>query len=162
MKLTDQQLARFWDKTIQMPNGCIKWGGASNNRGIRGVGYGLFKIPKTRKNITAHRLAYILANGEIPEGQWVLHKCDNPKCVNADHLFLGTAADNVADMDSKGRRVNADNSGTKNGRATLDEQKIKMMRLMYPVFSLSRLSKVFDIGKTQAHRIVTNQQWTTS
>lgn len=51
----------------------------------------------------AHRLAWELANGPVPAGQFVLHRCDNPPCARPDHLFLGTAADNTADMRSKGR-----------------------------------------------------------
>lgn len=148
----------FWSK-VSKTDDCWNWTGATNGRGVRGVAYGLMKIPKTRKNITTHRMSYIIHNGPIASSQWVLHKCDNPLCVNPEHLFLGDAATNVADMDAKGRRVNTDNSGIKNGRAKLDEQKVKMMRLLYPKFSLSRLSEIFDIGKTQAQRIVTHQQW---
>jgi HNH endonuclease len=56
--------------------------------------------------ITAHRLAWEMANGPIPEGMLVLHKCDNPRCCNPDHLCLGTQLDNMADMSRKGRARN--------------------------------------------------------
>lgn len=52
---------------------------------------------------TAHRISWMLKHGEIPQGMEVLHRCDNPKCVNADHLFLGTPMDNTRDMMAKGR-----------------------------------------------------------
>jgi hypothetical protein len=55
-------------------------------------------------NWRAHRVAWTKANGEIPDGLWVLHKCDNPACINVDHLFLGTAKDNADDRWAKGRK----------------------------------------------------------
>jgi hypothetical protein len=143
----------FWSK-VNKTEGCWNWTGGQN-----GNGYGLFKISLTRKNMTAHRMSYTLANGKIPDGQWVLHKCDNRVCVNPDHLFLGDAAANVADMDAKGRRKNSPQKHEQNGCAVLDSDKVKVMRLLHGKFSLGALSKIFGVGKSQVHRIVTNQQW---
>ncbi len=77
----------------------------------------------------AHRAAWIEANGPIPEGMNVLHHCDNPPCVNVEHLFLGTAADNTQDMIAKGRRVAA--SGERHSRARLTDDDIREIRRRY-------------------------------
>ncbi len=81
-------------------NGCINWLGASNRYGRITVGS---RSNGTKRVILAHRLAYELFIGEIPDGLYVLHKCDNTLCVNPEHLWLGTQMENMHDMISKGR-----------------------------------------------------------
>lgn len=89
---------RFWEK-VSKTGECWEWIGRKNK-----AGYGIFTIGHLDK-ILAHRYSWTLKNNVIPKLH-VLHRCDNPCCVNPEHLFLGTQADNNADMRSKGRAVN--------------------------------------------------------
>ena len=101
-------VTRFWSYVNRTP-GCWEWTGALSkrkrgDRRQRGAGYGHFMV--TWKTITmAHRYSWELAHGPIPPGLFVCHRCDNPKCVRPDHLFLGTALDNTRDMIAKGRHA---------------------------------------------------------
>lgn len=91
------QLERIRSRILKLPNGCHEWGGSTDL--IGGYGYTSW----LGRRISCHRWAWEQAFGKIPDGLWVLHKCDNCKCMNPDHLFLGTAADNAKDRDTKGR-----------------------------------------------------------
>lgn len=89
-------LDRFWSK-VDRSGKCWEWKGSRI-----GYGYGSFKM-YSYGLMTAHRFIYMAFNGDIPEGQNVLHSCDNPSCVRPSHLFLGTQKNNVDDMIRKGR-----------------------------------------------------------
>ena len=79
-------------------NGCINWLASKTK-----TGYGIVTIDGDGTRTCAHRVAWVLKNGDLAPGELVLHKCDNRSCVNADHLFVGSAKENTADMVTKGR-----------------------------------------------------------
>lgn len=86
----------FHTKYKKMPSGCWEWQGGK----LTG-GYGEFKI--NFKNVTSHRFSYEIHKGKIPKGMCVCHSCDNPPCVNPEHLWLGTSKENTSDRHNKGR-----------------------------------------------------------
>lgn len=90
---------RFWQKVkIEKENECWLWLAAKTAKG-----YGYFWVDSERKSVNAHRVSWEIKNGPVPEGMLVCHNCDTPACVNPEHLFLGTAKDNMDDMVSKDR-----------------------------------------------------------
>lgn len=90
-------MKRFFDKVIKTDT-CWIFNGA-----LRSNGYGAFKVNK--KTVSAHRFSWELHFGKIPENLFVCHKCDNRRCVNPEHLFLGTQKDNMRDCVNKGRII---------------------------------------------------------
>ena len=97
---------RFWDK-VRITPGCWEWEGYKERAGYGRVGWG----SKKNNKMLTHRGSWILTHGDIPDGMCVMHKCDNPGCVNPGHLQLGTHQENMADRDRKGRGAMPDNSG---------------------------------------------------
>lgn len=93
----DESIKRFWAKVAKTDH-CWNWVGAKNRNG-----YGNFRSLHFLPTLLASRISWMIANGDIPIGLGVLHRCDNPACVRPDHLFLGTQKDNASDKMSKGR-----------------------------------------------------------
>lgn len=92
---------RFWSKVHKHANGCWLWTASATGTGFK---YGqVMWRERSSAPQKAHRVAWILTNGEIPDNLSVLHRCDVPLCVNPNHLFLGTQKDNLADARQKGR-----------------------------------------------------------
>lgn len=115
--------SRFWDR-VQVGPDCWLWIGTIK----RPSGYGAFHIGKL-KYVPAHRFAWKLTYGEVPEGLDVCHHCDNPPCVRPDHLFVGTAFDNMQDRHRKGRTRVA--HGERQHAAKLSAAAVRAIRARY-------------------------------
>jgi hypothetical protein len=111
--------ARLLAKQVHVDSGCWEWVGTLNDSG-----YGVMR--NHYKYVGAHRLSYQQFVGPIPDGMHVLHKCDNRKCINPEHLFVGTNAENVADKVAKGRQRR--HHGEKNPHARLTAQDVVAIR----------------------------------
>ena len=105
---------------VRGEGGCLLWAGHTvMSNGSEKHRYG--RLRYKGKKILAHRLAFEIENGKIPSGMCVCHKCDNPKCFNPDHLFLGTAKENTSDMIKKGRAFIALGSVHPNSKVTEED-----------------------------------------
>lgn len=91
-------LAEVWSRHVSVTDGCWQWTGY-----VRPAGYGQVGIPGVRRTIDAHRASWLIHVGPIPEGAYVLHDCDNKRCVRPDHLHLGGHKDNMREAAERGR-----------------------------------------------------------
>lgn len=136
-------------RTIPEPNsGCLLWTGGQSQRG-----YGAYLTKK--KWTLAHRASWEFHRGPIPAGLFVCHKCDVRLCVNPDHLFLGTGADNVADMDAKGRRANR--KGEASPVAKLTNRDVLAIRV--DTRSSRVIAAEYGVSKTAILDVKTRRNW---
>ena len=150
---------RFWF-SVQKSSACWLWEAAINP-----YGYGVFKVQN--KVVLAHRYSYELHLGKIPKGKLIMHSCDNPKCVNPEHLSVGTIDDNMADRQRKKRHA----SGERHGKAVLSKQDVDAIREMvtrFPVTSRRKmqsfgianfLARWFDVTHQHILSIVEHKTW---
>jgi len=147
-------IERFNKKYIIDPiTGCWNWIAYKNPKG-----YGQIAT-STSKAILAHRVSYELFKGSFPNNLCVLHVCDNPNCVNPDHLFLGTRKDNAEDMISKNRQPNL--KGEHSGHSKLTETDIMFIR-NYPRYKgyQKDLARKFNISHQHVSAIINRKTWT--
>lgn len=144
----------FWRK-VEKTDGCWIWRGATKSGRFP---YG--KVHRRKKEELAHRLSYEMEYGEFDKSLFVCHKCDNPRCVRPDHLFLGTNADNMADMKSKGRGRTVIRRGEDATSVKITEaQAREIVRLHSSGTHLGLLSQQFGLSKAEICRIGTGQRW---
>lgn len=175
---------RFWAKvdTSAGPDGCWNWLGAGG-AGLHGV------IWRGGSNVGAHRLSWELRNGvKVPDGLFVCHSCDNPSCVNPDHLWVGTQAQNMRDCQMKGRRARGDRHGSRlhpdrvargdrngarlhpermprgerNGSAKLSVNDVLSILQMHSAGGVTQkeIAKLHGVSPSLVHCIVSRKNWT--
>lgn len=135
---------------INSETGCWEWTASEN-----GSGYGEIRI-NYKKRYT-HRLSYELHIGPIPKGMHVCHKCDNPRCANPEHLFLGTAADNAADKAKKGRSHRLQGMASPNAKLT--DADVMSIRAAVGITNVD-LAKQYGIGRQYLSQLRAGLHWT--
>ena len=139
---------RFWSR-VDKTSDCWEWKGY-----IKNTGYGQFFFKG--KQTGSHRVCWELIFGVIPDGVYVLHHCDNRTCVRPDHLWLGTQADNLADMVEKGRSA----YGETNGNSKLVADEVITIRGLSAKGKTGRsLARLFGISESMISKIILQKHW---
>jgi len=145
--------SRFEEKVIKS-DGCWGWNGYLDKNGypLLKSGSGGKEFKETRGN----RISWLLYVGEIPEGKYLCHNCDNPLCTNPDHLFLASAKQNSEDMVKKGRG----NKGSKHGNSKLTEELVKEIRVKFrDGVMIKRIMEDYKISRQTSHDIKYGNTW---
>lgn len=148
---------RFWLKVdIRGPDECWEWQGAC----ARGYGRVIATAP-SRRLLYAHRVAWELAYGPIPEGMLVCHHCDNKGCCNPSHLFVGTQSDNMRDAFTKGRLHVPDSVGEKNTNSKLTNRQAVEIRKENATgrYTQVELGVIYGVSQQTISRIVNRKLW---
>lgn len=144
---------RFF-KYVKKTKGCWIWTGTKNR-----LGYGQMTTYNkgVRRGIASHRFSWEHHNSQIPKGSLVLHKCDNPPCVNPAHLFLGSHQDNVDDKRNKGRMP----IGEKCWNAILTEKKVRKIKLLYDgkYGCQVKLANLFGVSRGVIQGVIYGHNW---
>lgn len=148
--MTDLEI-RFWSKVDRESGAsCWQWLGCTIHHG-----YGHFKI--NGKAVSAHRVAYELCKGPIPVGLHVLHRCDNPGCVNPEHLFVGTHDDNMEDKAVKGRVYRP--RGEAHAMAKLTAAQVQEIRELRGFLLQREIAERFGVTRLHVCEIHNNKVW---
>lgn len=146
---------RFWSKVAitAHPDRCWEWQAGCNK-----YGYGKFK--RNTQPCRAHRVAWELINGDIPDGLHVLHTCDNRKCCNPKHLFLGTNQDNMDDKVAKGRQHKVP-TGERHPNHKISREQMHDIRKRYNAGGISHRGLALETGLSRAQigRILKGTSW---
>lgn len=150
------QAKAFWSKVaiLDDKSKCWEWQGAKTPKG-----YGNVRINK--KYLKAHRVAWELANFQIPSGYVVMHLCDNPACCNPNHLVLGTIMSNFCDMCIKGRDNFYKNKavGSRNHNAKLSPEIVRSIRKEYGRMNQYELADKYGVAQTAISSVLLRKTW---
>jgi hypothetical protein len=147
---SEQFREKFNSLWMPEPNsGCHLWLRCVDRDGYGQICYG-------GKQLKAHRVSWAMHHGRVPIGMCVCHKCDTPGCINVDHLFIGTTADNMADKADKGRI-----KGDKHGRAKLSTADVGVIRRMRRELGLtqSSIADMFSVSRATVSHILNRRNW---
>lgn len=144
---------RLWRKVVvKGEDDCWGW------QGYRHKTYGHGQIGRGRReegNTYVHIVAWEEANGPVPDGLFVLHKCDNPPCCNPKHLYVGTQADNVKDMITRRRN----RYGVAHPDALLDEEKVRQIRSLSGTVTQQAMAEKFGVSRSAIEHVVVGRNW---
>ncbi len=144
---------RFESKYAADQSGCWVWTASVTRHGYGQIRVGSMK-DGSRTMTKAHRVAWAVRYGPIPDGLWVLHRCDNRRCVNPNHLFLGTHEDNMADMMRKGREAR----GERQGHARLTDAQVEEIRALGGKVLQREIAETFGTCQQQVSKILRGKQ----
>lgn len=149
LELTTKQLKSFWSKVDVCPNYCWEWTASL----CKGYGQAYFST----KKIYAHRAAWLIHYGYSEEykNSFVCHKCDNPKCVNPEHLFLGTPRENMLDAKHKGRLLR----GEQIKQSKLTEEQVLYIKTLVGQVSQREIGRMFGVSPGTIYYIHKGINW---
>lgn len=154
-RIISRYLEERFFKLVDKLDVCWRWIVSTRN------GYGVLRDHYSK--VYAHRLSWEIHNGQIPGILQVLHRCDNRRCVNPDHLFLGTQDDNMQDMISKGRAFHRAPQGEESPNAKLSDKVVRYIREVYVKgsikYGVASLARRFGVSKTAIRLVVQRRTW---
>ena len=144
---------RFWAKA-EKSTGCWEWSGGKSGSGYGYIGF-------RGRLWRAHRVAWVLTNGEILEGMFICHTCDNPPCINPSHLWVGSCADNNADCMSKGRAAYgaSPQGGIDNGNAKLTAEDVLAIRAIGSTRTAKEVAVQYGVSESNIFMIRHRETW---
>lgn len=149
INLTPELVASFW-RNAQKADGCWEWSGTLNHNGygfVYGDGHG--------GSLLAHRVSYTIHKGQIPNGLHICHACDNPKCVNPDHLWAGTNVENHKDALQKGRK----HSSAVHPAVKLNSESARQILALGPTTPAVRLAEMFGVHRSTILDVLRGTIW---